>query len=436
MTDANDIQQARGSEGLLRAFDDAHSVREMQNDEPDDAGDLEPVSDVVEIPLNGHGATSRSRSAGAASVDQPPRLTLVNPVDLVDIEPPPRKWAVPDWIPANTLTLLYGPATVGKSMVLQQLAVAIATRTPWLGLAVTGGRALALFGEDDGDELHRRAVSICRAQGIGLAQLGDVRWEGRAGLPNVIATAREDGIVTPTSLFAAINEAVAAYRPTVTILDNIGQMFAGNENSRSEVTQFGGLLIGLAKEHGTAVVLAGHPAKAEGSEYSGSTAWDAVCRSRLLLERPKPEADDVPAELRDVRILRRPSANYAQAFAEITLKWSDGAFVAAEDRPSDIVGRIETATRERVCETAFLERLDKLAAEGRGTSHHRTAPNYAPKIMATMLPGEKIKRVELERAMNALFASGAIIAGGVVGKRANRHIIVGITRTPQPTATP
>ena len=69
---------------------------------------------------------------------------------------------------------------------------------------------------------------------------------------------------------------------------NFGQHFAnfyGNEILRNHVTPFVNMITRVAKDYDCAIVMVGHIAKIKGSEYSGSTAFDAAVRTRLLLER-------------------------------------------------------------------------------------------------------------------------------------------------------
>ena len=76
---------------------------------------------------------------------------------------------------------------------------------------------------------------------------------------------------------------IARQRPALVIIDNAGQVFGGNENDRAQVTMFLNLLNGIAHRQQCAILLLAHPAKAIGSQYSGSTAWENVARSRWLL---------------------------------------------------------------------------------------------------------------------------------------------------------
>lgn len=360
---------------------------------------------------------------------RPEPLPLVNPVDIADVVPPLRSWLVHDWIPEGHVTELYGAPTVGKSLLMLQLGIACSTGRPWLGLPVKRGRSLMFFCEDDGPELHRRALSICRSMNISMRDLGDCRWQGRAGEQNVIASIGAKELIEPTELFHRMEATIADFRPQLVGLDNIGQLFAGNENSRTAVTQFASLLIGWCVKYETTALLAGHPAKAEGSEYSGSTAWDAVCRSRLFLDRPE-GSEDLP-DVRDLRTLRCPAANYGPSGGEISLRWQDGAFVPIDETPSNMVDRIESKARERACEEEFLVHLDRLTTQGRGVSHSPTSTNFAPKQMAALTTA-RFKVAEYRKAMDTLLERGEIIANVIVGRGKDRHPVRGLGRAAKP----
>ncbi len=368
------------------------------------------------------------RNMNGAAAMHANALSMVNPVDLADVLPPVREWMVDNWMPKGQLATIYGKPTVGKSLAMQQLGIAIAAGRPWLGLPVRRGKSLMFFCEDDGAELHRRALAICRSLEIDMRDLGNCRWQARAGEANVIAAVGAKELLEPTELFHRMEATIAEFRPDFVGLDNVGQLFAGNENSRAAVTQFGAMLTGWCVRHDTTILLAGHPAKAEGSEYSGSTAWDAVCRCRLFLDRPEGSED---ADTRDLRTLKCPAANYGPAGGEIALRWQEGAFVAIDERPSNMVDRIEIRAREKACEVEFLVRLDKLVAQGRSTSIARNAANFAPRVTATM-PGDRFKAAEMEKAMNALIERGDLVGNAVIRKGNDRHPIRGLGRAPKP----
>lgn len=185
--------------------------------------------------------------------------------------------------------MLGGDGGTGKSLVAAQLAVAVATGTPWLGRQVAGGPALYLSAEDDAGELHRRLADITAALGLGLGALDRLSFLSLAGEDALLALFDpKTGALVPTPLFGALEERIAEDRPKLVALDTLADLHAGNENDRAHARQFVGLLRGLAIRHGTTVLLLAHPSRAgmaAGDGLSGSTAWNGSVRSRLSLSR-------------------------------------------------------------------------------------------------------------------------------------------------------
>ena len=163
------------------------------------------------------------------------------------------------------------------------------------------------------------------------------------------------------------------------ILDNRGQIFFGNENDRSVATFCSNLLAGVARDIDGAVLLLGHVAKAEGSEYSGSTGWDAVARSRLLLSKSADSSDQL--------ILARLKANYATP-DEVPLVWRNGVLVSVDPRHMSEADKLIEQKRLGDIEVAFCQALSSATSQGRALSHSPQAVNYAPKVMLSLRAGK------------------------------------------------
>ena len=89
-------------------------------------------------------------------------------------------------------------------------------------------------------------------------------------------------------------------------LDTAADMFGGNENDRSQVRQFIGLLRGLAITANAGVLLASHPSLSgitTDSGLSGSTGWHNSVRSRLYFKAAKAaEGDKANPDLRELEV--------------------------------------------------------------------------------------------------------------------------------------
>lgn len=298
---------------------------------------------------------------------QPPAapLALLDPRTWT-MPAPARRWIVPDWIPRGVVTGLYGDGGIGKSLLAQQLLTCTAMTLPWLGLETTGGRALGVFCEDSGDELHRRQDDINRALGLEPSNLENLRLLSRLGEDNTLFAFDGDrGATTP--FFDRVNASCAAFRPRLLVLDTAADLFGGNENDRPKVRAFIGTCLGrLARDHDAAVVLCAHPSAEglrSGTGTGGSTAWSNTLRSRLYLTRPKAEGEDVIED--DRRILTRMKANYAATGARIEMTWTRGAFTLPE------MGRRMDDAATWPAIAAMFDELDRGWNAGRAWSFRR-----------------------------------------------------------------
>lgn len=202
-------------------------------------------------------------------------------------------------LPERCLVALYGAGSIGKTMLCIQMAEAIATGQSFMELKTIQGPVLAMLSEDDTDETARR---IQRLKGCSpdahVIEFSDVedpclmRFESYSGAP------------LPTQTFARLESTIKSINPNVVMLDPIGFLFGGNENDRQAVSAFCRSLANLCARYDCTILLVGHPAKAESSQYSGSTAWNGSVRTRLLLVQDEHGAPD---EYR----LRKPKSNYS-----------------------------------------------------------------------------------------------------------------------------
>ena len=282
-------------------------------------------------------ASARSKVGDVAAVFSPEFQAgeLFSAADFTGF-PPQRRWVVSDWIPEGCVTGVFGPGGSGKSLLAQMMATVLSANVAtmngadgesavdydWVGLSCIGCPVLAYFCEDDKDELHRRQASINYQLGIDdtETELKNFHMRSRVGMSNLLMIFY-NGVGTPTPFYDQIVADIAETSAKVVILDNVAQLFGGNENDRGEVTQFVNLLHKIANEHDVTPILLGHPAKGIGSEYSGSTAWDACFRGRIYLGRPSGKDDENNNDdAADFRVMRKSKANYGRVGEEKLLQ--------------------------------------------------------------------------------------------------------------------
>ena len=328
---------------------------------------------------------------------------------------PERGWIVEEWVPKGRLTLLSGDGGSGKSLVAQQLATSVATGLPWLGYDVERGRVSLFATEDDADEITLRHQDIMLDIKADAIEIKDtLRLVPRVGMENRLIEFEGDiGRLTPT--WHALCRHLEAWRPALLILDNAAQIYAGNENSRPQVTWFANRLEHLCQTYGVTIILLGHTAKTNGSEFSGSTAWNACVRSRIFLG-PHEEEEDV-------RVLTRAKSNYAKKGDQVELQWQAGVLV-----PYSVDTSISMEELGRARQT-FKDAIDKLTSRDINVSHLKTSPkNFAPKVIREQgLAGEHSPKA-LEKAMWSLIDEGHILTSQPFGRTAHGNKRTGLKR--------
>ena len=347
------------------------------------------------------------------------RARLAFTADTLEGRPvPPREWIVRNLIPASNVTMLSGDGGTGKSTLLLQLLCASALNMQWLGLETRPGRSLYLSAEDDADELHRRLDRIAHHYDRTLADLGDVKlWPVPGGAVLAEEGSRDKLQMTP--LWDELRDLVTEWRPSLIVLDSLADVFSGNEINRAQVRQFVTALRDLAAEAGAAIIILAHPSvegMRSGSGISGSTAWHNSVRSRLYLEKARPDdgcSDDT------LMTLSQKKANYAATIGDLRLQLVMGAFNNL-DGTGRQVG--DLALRQAKAEETFLRLLDRFNGEGRRVSH-MPGQNHAPAVFADCEEARGFSKPALKQAMDRLFKL-KIIAVSETGPPSKRRFTI------------
>src|SRR5207249_4444002 len=131
----------------------------------------------------------------------------------------------------------------------------------WLGTMPEPGGAVCLNAEDEGGELHRRLAAIAKHYNVEFRDLiaGGLHLISLAGEEALLGVPGRGGIIEPTKLFARLLEAVRDIKPVHLGIDTSADVYGGDENDRSQVRQFVGLLRKLAIAGNCSVVLLSHP---------------------------------------------------------------------------------------------------------------------------------------------------------------------------------
>jgi hypothetical protein len=247
----------------------------------------------------------------------PPKRMPLDWEDLNDRVPPDRGWVCKYWIPEGHPALLAGKGGVGKTLIGQHIGTSVALQQEYIAHVPKARKVLMWAGEDDADELWRRQIIINKHFNTPLTALRDRFFLHSYASCDITLAAPAMGALVQAPMLKVLREQVHDYCVELAIIDNSARVFGGNENDRHQVTKFLAWLQNACAP--AAVLLLSHPAKATGSEWSGSTAWEGAVRTRLFMSDKPPDEKPVKNGGEDdaiidtgKRYLSRRKANYSK----------------------------------------------------------------------------------------------------------------------------
>ncbi len=365
---------------------------------------------------------AHGRSVGSAAR----RLDLR---DLACQSAPPRPWVRSRWLGAG-VTLLAGAGGHGKSTLVQHEATCGALGRPYFTEACEPYRSLVWNCEDGHDDLWRRQESICAHERIDFLELADLEKlhiESRVGCDNALMVSVNRSLCT-TPLMTELHQQVNDLRVDVLWLDNAAHFLAADHDNRTEVTAFVNALNGLVTGRLFSIVITGHISRAEGSEFTGSVAWENASRMRWYLGKKLPDqrGDDAGDGQADAtRFLANRKSNYSAA-DHVKLTMTDAGLLVPISAPGH-VGAIAARLDEEHAEAAVIAGFTKLAGMGiAATDSANSGDNLCKQMIAKGL-SQGHTRADLTRALNRLMQRGEF-SRGVVGHYANRTPKPGLVR--------
>lgn len=360
-------------------------------------------------------AGSVGRYEPAVPDEKVPQRRIIKWRELANRRPPEFAWILEHWLSWHP-TLLSGRGGIGKSLLVQQIATGLAIGRPLWGTSTGPVRVLYWACEDDTNEIWRRQDRICQELRVGFDDIDNLFIDARCGLDNTVF-ATEFSKPGWTALYAELQAQVNDYKADVLVLDNIAQVFGGNENDRHHVTAFLNGIVGLVRDRPFCPIILGHIAKSPTSEFSGSTAWENAARMRWYLADKLPDeggADPTePATAR--RFLCKRKTNYsAQDYVEFAFENGVLAPAAQGEAEHDSSGYLRKAQARRVVQSA----VELLAARGIHCSDEPGRNYLVSKVLEFRL-SEGLNKQQLVAGMADLIADG-ILNRAEVGKYANR----------------
>ncbi|AYN94448.1 hypothetical protein EAW52_10995 [Pseudomonas sp. LTJR-52] len=303
--------------------------------------------------------------------------------DWFTAEPPAREWLVKDLLPHGVVGILAAPGGAGKSLLLQQLSLAVASGTSFLGCEIQKpGAVVYLSAEDDQNELRRRLYAIGKQYpGIDTASVARNLYMLDLVSAGFKLTHSPDGgrvITTNALLIEQLRQFIQSIgNVQLVIVDTYSRFNGGEENDNVHSATFVQACEMIRKDTGCNVMVSAHTTKATmgtvkatdvagGARLVDSARWMGGLDRYLYAKDSEP----TPEDARHVRLTVGKS-NYGQIGAQFYLEFCNGALLhrdkAAKRESSDTVEKKRTSRYEEALPKVKAFILQK-QAEGKSVT--------------------------------------------------------------------
>ena len=203
--------------------------------------------------------------------------TALRFVSAGDLELSAPDWLIRQRLERDSLNLMFGAPSGGKSFVAIDVACSIAAGLAWAGDDTEQGPVLFLAGEGR-EGLTRRLTAWCIRKQIDRQSLELAISNGPARLTE------PDGVI---ELQAAVEAFVhQAGVPRLLVVDTLARSFGrGDENSNADMSAAISALDRIRSEHGCAVLLVHHCGHNDKSRARGASSLFAAMDSAFLVDQ-------------------------------------------------------------------------------------------------------------------------------------------------------
>ena len=238
---------------------------------------------MVMPPIDGDANDYAQAGHDLASLLLPPKDDWLIPADDFSAQPAPISWLVKRWLQSQALIMVHGPSGGGKTFVVLDWCLRIASQTPeWAGQKVRAGNVVYLAGE--GHHGLRGRVAAWKHQ----HQVGHLAmWLSKDGCD----------LNTPTGYLKVVEQVrMLPENPAVIVVDTLHRFLAGDENSAQDAKTMLDACNSLMQEFNCSVILVHHTGVAEEAQHRarGSSAWRGALDIEISIV---PGKDDQPMQI-------------------------------------------------------------------------------------------------------------------------------------------
>lgn len=185
---------------------------------------------------------------------------------------PPPTWLIDGIIPMGGVVGLYGPPGTYKTFIAMDMALSVASGTPWQK-RVTKKGFVAYIAAEGGTGITIRIAAWHNARKIS-ENATSIGWLTEA-LP--IYADSED----LSDVINRLSEEIS-HPPILIVIDTLARTFDGNENEQEDMGRFIGGVDRLRKEFGSTVLIV-HHTRLDGQRERGNTAFRGAADTMLAV---------------------------------------------------------------------------------------------------------------------------------------------------------
>jgi phage/plasmid primase-like uncharacterized protein len=238
---------------------------------------------MVMPPIEGDANDYVQAGHDLASLLMPIKDDWLIPADDFSAQPSPISWLVKRWLQAQALVMVHGPSGGGKTFVVLDWCLRIASQTPeWAGQKVRPGNVVYLAGE--GHHGLRGRVAA---------------WKHHHQVGHLAMWLSKDGcdLNTPTGYLKVVEQVrMLPEKPSVIVVDTLHRFLAGDENSAQDAKTMLDACNALMMEFKCSVILVHHTGVSDEAQHRarGSSAWRGALDIEISIV---PGQDGVPMQI-------------------------------------------------------------------------------------------------------------------------------------------
>jgi putative DNA primase/helicase len=226
-------------------------------------------------------------------------------------QPAPIAWLIKRWLQDKALMMLHGPSGVGKTFILMDMCLRIATgKDDWNGFKVRPGMVVYLAGEGH----------------YGLrGRIAAWKHHHKAGKINMWVSRHGCDLNTPQG-FQKVRDAIRALpeTPSLIVVDTLHRFLAGDENSAQDAKTMIDACDRMKHEFGCSVMLVHHTGVSDEAQHRarGSSAWRGALDIEISVTGGKNDAP-IKIEPRKVKDGEEPDPIYCDLESITIPGWLD-----------------------------------------------------------------------------------------------------------------